>query len=100
MAAISGGQPGPFLIQGWTGEVMPHWDSDKVDHVEPIGDEEALEMTLRLARDEGVFAGISTGANVVGAHRLSERLGPDAVIVSLAADTGFKYMSVRPYADG
>jgi cysteine synthase A len=97
-AAISGGEPGPFLIQGWTGMVMPHWDPDKVGHVEPIGDEEALEMTLRLAREEGVFAGISTGANVVGAHRLAERLGPDAVIVSLVADTGFKYMSVAPYA--
>jgi cysteine synthase A len=96
--AISGGEPGPFLIQGWTGMVMPHWDPEKVDHVEPIGDEEAIEMTLRLAREEGVFAGISTGANVVGAHRLAERLGPASVIVTLAADTGFKYMSVRPYA--
>jgi cysteine synthase A len=55
-------------------------------------------MTLRLAREDGIFAGISTGANVVGAHRLAERLGPDAFIVSLAADTGFKYMSVDPYA--
>ncbi|MGZ4319593.1 MAG: PLP-dependent cysteine synthase family protein [Gaiellaceae bacterium] len=97
-AAISGGKPEPFLIQGWTGMVMPHWDASKVDHVEPIGDEEALEMSLRLAREEGLFAGISSGANVVGAHRLAERLGPDAVIVSLAADTGFKYMSVAPYA--
>ncbi|MGZ4439423.1 MAG: PLP-dependent cysteine synthase family protein, partial [Gaiellaceae bacterium] len=59
-AAISGGEPGPFLIQGWTGMVMPHWDASKVDHVEPIGDEEALEMTLRLAREEGLFAGISS----------------------------------------
>ncbi len=99
-AAIGGGPPGPFLIQGWTGEVMPHWDPEKVDHVEPIGDDEALEMTLRLAREDGIFAGISSGANVVGAHRLAERLGPEAVIVTLAADTGFKYMSVRPYADG
>jgi cysteine synthase A len=97
-AAITRGQRGPFLIQGWTGQVMPHWDASKVDHVEPIGDDEALEMTLRLAREEGVFAGISSGANVVGAHRLAERLGPDAVIVSLAADTGFKYVSVAPYA--
>jgi cysteine synthase A len=97
-AAISGGEPGPFLIQGWTGMVVPHWEASKVDHVEPIEDEAAVEMTLRLAREDGVFAGISTGANVVGAHRLAERLGPDAVIVSLAADTGFKYMSVRPYA--
>src|SRR5205809_3433994 len=67
-AAISGGAPGPFLIQGWTGSVMPHWDPSRVDHVEPIEDGEAVEMTSRLARDEGIFAGISTGANVVGAH--------------------------------
>jgi len=98
-AAITGGEPGAFLIQGWTGMVMPHWDPARVDHVEPIGDEEAVEMTRRLAREEGIFAGISSGANVVGAHRLAERLGPEAVIVTLAVDTGFKYMSVSPYAD-
>jgi cysteine synthase A len=97
-AAITAAESGPFLIQGWTGMVMPHWDAGKVDHVEPIEDDAAVEMTLRLAREDGVFAGISTGANVVGAHRLAERLGPEAVIVSLAADTGFKYMSVSPYA--
>ena len=56
-------------------------------------------MTVRLAREEGVFAGISTGANVVGAHRLAERLGSDAVIVTLAVDTGFKYLSVSPFGD-
>jgi len=54
-------------------------------------------MTLRLAREDGVFGGISTGANVVGAHRLAERLGPDAHIVTLAVDSGFKYMTVPPY---
>jgi cysteine synthase A len=96
-AAISGGAPGPFVIQGWTGTVMPHWDPSRVDHVEPIEDGVAVEMTSRLARDEGIFAGISTGANVVGAHRLADRLGPDAVIVTLAVDTGFKYLSVSPY---
>jgi cysteine synthase A len=97
-AAIGGGERGPFLIQGWTGLVMPHWYPEKVDHVEPIGDEEAIEMTRRLAAEDGIFAGISTGANVVGAHRLAERLGSQAVIVSLAVDSGFKYMSVEPYA--
>jgi cysteine synthase A len=97
--AISGGSRGPFLIQGWTGLVMPHWDSDRVDDLVPIEDDAAIEMTTRLANEEGIFAGISTGANVVGAHRLAERLGPDAVIVTLAVDTGFKYMSVSPYAD-
>ena len=98
-AAITGGERGTFLIQGWTGMVMPHWDAEKVDHVEPIGDDEAVAMTRRLAEEEGIFAGISTGANVVGAHRLAERLGPDAVIVTLSVDTGFKYMSVSPYAE-
>jgi cysteine synthase len=98
-AAIGGGAPGAFLIQGWTGFVMPHWDPERVDHIEAIPDDEALDMTRRLAAEEGIFAGISTGANVVGAHRLAERLGPDATIVTLAVDTGFKYMSVSPFAD-
>jgi cysteine synthase A len=98
-AAIGGGARGAFAIQGWAGNVMPHWDPDRVDHLEAIEDDEALAMTLRLAREEGIFAGISSGANVVGAHRLAERLGPEAVIVTLAVDTGFKYMSVPPYTD-
>jgi cysteine synthase A len=96
-AAIGGGERGTFLIQGWTGLVMPHWDADAVDHLEPIEDEAAVEMTLRLSREEGIFAGISTGANVVGAHRLAERLGPGAVIVTIAVDSGFKYLSVAPF---
>ena len=98
-AAISGGEPGPFVMQGWAGSVMPQWDPDRVDHVEPIEDDAAIEMTRRLAVEEGIFAGISTGANVVGAHRLAQRLGPEAVIVTLAVDSGFKYMSVSPYAE-
>jgi cysteine synthase len=98
-AALSGGARGAFSMQGWAGFVVPQWDPDKVDHVDAIGDDEALEMSLRLARDDGIFAGISTGANVVGAHRLAQRLGPDAVIVTLAVDTAFKYMSVSPLSD-
>lgn len=97
-AAISGGPRGPFAMQGWTGIVPPHWDPQWVDSVEPIEDVAALEMTLRLAREEGIFAGISSGANVVGALRLAERLGPEAVVVTLAVDSGFKYMSVEPYS--
>ena len=98
-AVISGGMPGPFAVQGWAGFVMPHWDADRVDRIEAIPDDEALEMTRRLAAEEGILAGISTGANVVGAHRLAQQLSGDAVIVTLAVDTGFKYMSVSPYAD-
>jgi cysteine synthase A len=98
-AALHGGPSGPFAMQGWAGSIVPLWDPERVDHVEAIEDAEALNMTRRLAREEGIFAGISTGANVVGAHRLAERLGPDAVIVTLAVDSGFKYLSVNPFAD-
>jgi cysteine synthase A len=98
-AAITCGERGAFAMQGWTGLVPPHWDPERVDGIETVGDDEAIAMTLRLAQEEGIFAGISTGANVVGALRLAERLGPDAVVVTLAVDTGFKYGSVPPYAD-
>jgi cysteine synthase len=97
-AAITGGPSGSFAMQGWTGIVPPHWDPARVDDVWAIGDEEALEMTARLAGEEGIFAGTSTGANVVAALRLAEELPQGAVVVTLAVDSGFKYMSGPPYA--
>jgi cysteine synthase len=97
-AAISGGPRGSFAMQGWTGVVPPHWDAQRVDDLWTIEDAEALEMTRRLAGEEGIFAGISAGANVVGARRLAAQLGPDAVVVTLAVDSGFKYMTGPPYA--
>ena len=96
-AAISGGERGSFAIQGWMGDVPPHLDLDLVDAIEPIEDGEALEITVRLAGEEGIFAGTSSGANVVGALRLAERLGPEAVIVTIAVDSGFKYMTAEPF---
>jgi cysteine synthase A len=96
--AITGGEQGSFAMQGWTGVVPPHWDPDWVDEIETVTDGDAIAMTARLAREDGIFAGISTGANVAAALRLAERLGPDAVLVSLAVDTGFKYVTVEPYA--
>jgi cysteine synthase len=97
-AAISGGERGSFAIQGWAGIVPPHWDPERVDDLQMIEDREAVEMTRRLAEEEGIFAGISTGANVVGARRLADQLGPEAVVVTLAVDSGFKYMTSAPYA--
>jgi cysteine synthase len=97
-AAISGGTRGSFAMQGWTGIVPPHWDPERVDELWTIEDDEALEMTGRLAAEEGIFAGISAGANLVGARRVAEQLGSDAVVVTLAVDSGFKYMTGPPYA--
>jgi cysteine synthase len=97
-AAITGGTRGSFAMQGWTGVVPPHWDPQRVDDVWTIEDGEALEMTLRLANEDGIFAGISAGANLVGARRLAEELGSGAVVVTLAVDSGFKYMTGPPYA--
>ena len=95
--AITGGAKGPFAMQGWSGIVPPHFDSDRVDDVWTIEDAEALDMTRRLAQEEGIFAGTSSGANVVGALRLAEQLSPNDVVVTLAVDSGFKYMTGPPY---
>jgi cysteine synthase A len=63
----------------------------------PIDDGEALAMSVRLAREEGIFAGTSSGANVVGALRLAGRLPQGSVVVTLAVDSGFKYMTGPPF---
>ncbi|HEX6664677.1 MAG TPA: cysteine synthase family protein [Gaiellaceae bacterium] len=97
-AAISGGMSGSFAMQGWSGMVPPLWDAARVDDVWTIEDDEAIEMTARLAREEGIFAGITTGANVVGSLRLAEELSADAIVVTLAVDSGFKYMGGGPFA--
>jgi cysteine synthase A len=52
-----------------------------------------MAMTARLAREEGLFAGTSTGANVIAALRLAEQLGQSATVVTLMCDTGMKYLS-------
>src|SRR6478672_1950089 len=77
------GTAGSFAMQGWTGLVPPHWDADRVDDIWTIEDDDAIAMTLRLAREEGIFAGVSTGANVVGSLRLAEELPPGSVVVTL-----------------
>jgi cysteine synthase len=97
--AITGGTRGTFAMQGWAGSVPPHFDATQVDAVWTIEDADAIEMTKRLAQEEGIFAGISSGANVVGASRLADELGPGDVVVTLAVDSGFKYMTGAPYAD-
>jgi cysteine synthase A len=90
---LSGGPAGAHKIDGiGAGFVVPLWQDGIADRIERVSTEEAIAMAMRLAREEGLFAGPSTGANVVGALRLAEQLGPDATIVSVMCDTGMKYL--------
>lgn len=91
---LSGGKPGAHKMDGiGAGFIVPLWREDIADHIEQVSTEEATAMTNRLAREEGVFAGTSTGANVIAAFRLAEQLPPKATIVTIMCDTGMKYLS-------
>jgi cysteine synthase A len=95
---LSGGPSGAHKIDGvGAGFVVPLWRDDIADQVEQVSTEEAVAMAMRLAREEGLFAGTSTGANVIASLRLAEQLGPDATIVTLMCDTGMKYLSTDLY---
>lgn len=97
---LSGGQPGGNRIEGiGMGYVVPLWKPDIVDEITTVSAADAMAMARRLAREEGLFAGASTGANVVAARRLAKRLGPNAVIVTLMIDTGVKYRSTEVYEE-
>jgi cysteine synthase len=92
---LSGGQPGAHKIDGiGAGFVVPLWQEDLTDQIERVSTGEAVAMAFRLAREEGLFAGASTGANVIAALRLAEQLGPRATIVSVMCDTGMKYLRI------
>jgi cysteine synthase A len=92
-AVLSGGTSGAHRIDGvGAGYVVPLWQDEVADAVEPVSTDEAAAMALRLAREEGLFAGTSTGANVVAALRVAERLGPGATVVTVMCDTGMKYL--------
>lgn len=100
-AVLSGGAPGPHKIEGvGIGYEPPLWDASLVDGVEAVSTSDAKAMTRRLAREEGLFAGTSAGANVVAAIRVGERLGRDATVVTLMADSGLKYMNSDVYRRG
>jgi cysteine synthase len=93
-AVLSGGPTGAHKIDGiGAGFVVPLWHEHIADQIASVSTEDALAMALRLAREEGVFAGTSTGANVVAALRIAEQLGPGATIVTVMCDTGMKYLT-------
>ena len=91
---LSGGPAGAHKIDGiGAGFVVPLWQEGIADQIEQVATEEAAAMVIRLAREEGLFAGTSTAGNVIAALRLAEQLGPDATIVTVMCDTGMKYLS-------
>jgi cysteine synthase A len=91
---LSGGPSGSHKIDGiGAGFVVPLWRKEIVDRIEPVSTDDAKAMALRLAREEGLFAGTSTGANVTAALRLAAELPPTATIVTVMCDTGMKYLS-------
>jgi cysteine synthase A len=93
-AVLSGGAPGSHQIEGiGIGFVPPLWHPGKVNRIERVSTEEAKAMARTLARRLGVFAGTSTGANVVAALRVAQRLGPSSTVVTLACDSGLRYLS-------
>jgi cysteine synthase len=97
-AVLSGGQPGPHKIEGvGIGYTPPLWDPSLVDEIMAVRTDDAKAMARRLAREEALFAGTSSGANVIAAIRLGERLGPDASIATLMVDSGMKYLSTDVY---
>lgn len=98
-AVLSGAPTGAHSIEGiGIGFIPPLWRSDLVDSIEQVRSEDAQAMARRLAAEEGIFAGTSTGANVIAALRVAEKLSPDAQVVTLAVDSGLRYLSKAPYA--
>lgn len=97
-AVLSGGQTGAHNIEGiGIGYTPPLWEPSLVDEILAVPTDEAKAMARRLAREEALFAGTSSGANVVAALRVAETLGRKATIVTLMIDSGLKYLSTDLY---
>ena len=97
-AVLSGELTGAHRIEGiGIGFLPPLWEPDLVDAIERVASADAQEMARRLAREEGLFAGTSTGANVIAALRIAEQLEASSTVVTVAVDSGLRYLSTAPY---
>ena len=95
---LSGGEPGAHKIEGiGIGFIPPLWKDSMADEIMTVSTEEAKLMTRQLASQEALFAGTSSGANVVAALRIAKRLGPGHTVVTLLVDSGLKYLTTDLY---
>lgn len=95
---LSGGASGSHKIEGiGSGFVPPLWNSDIANDIQLVSTDDAKKMTRRLAREEALFAGTSSGANVVAALHVAKRLGVGKTVVTLLCDSGLKYLSTDLY---
>lgn len=91
---VSTGEAGVHHVEGiGIGFVPPLLDDELYDEARGIDEDKARQMARRLAREEGIFAGTSSGLNVVGALQLARELGPGHTVVTVAVDTGLKYLA-------
>lgn len=98
---LAGGNPGAHKIEGvGPGFLPPRWTPDLADEIIAVSTDEAQAMARRLAREEALFAGTSTGANVVAALRVAARQGKGRTVATIACDSGLKYLSTDLYASG
>jgi cysteine synthase A len=100
-SVLRGSQAGPHKIEGvGIGYIPPLWDPTLVDDIMPVRTDDAKQMARRIAREEGLFAGTSSGANAVAAMQVAEQLGPGAKVVTLMVDSGLKYLGTDVYRTG
>jgi cysteine synthase A len=100
-AVLSGGESGAHRIEGiGPGFVPPKWSDGLADRIAPVRSDDAMAMSRRLAKEEGIFAGTSAGANVIAAVREAARLGPGHTVCTVLCDSGLKYLSTELYKTG
>ena len=97
-AVLSGKPSGSHKIEGiGIGFIPPLWRRNEVNEIIPVPTEEAKAMARQLAREEAVFAGTSTGANIVAALQVAKRLGAGATVGTIIVDSGLRYLSTDVY---